>query len=124
MIPVEIVQRDLLIIGGGAAALKAALEARKWCDCVMMVYKRHNQKIVGAIGVNLVRNEFVFMVVIDSALLREGSRGAHYRSDLPESDDERWLGINILEKNGELIFKFKPLKTKGGKSIKGTLKHH
>ena len=30
-------------------------------------------------------------LVTRSALERRESRGAHYRSDFPESDDERWL---------------------------------
>ena len=33
----------------------------------------------------------VARVVVASALHREESRGAHHRSDFPESDDERWL---------------------------------
>jgi succinate dehydrogenase / fumarate reductase, flavoprotein subunit len=32
--------------------------------------------------------------IIRSALMREESRGAHYRSDFPRLDDERWK-VNI-----------------------------
>jgi succinate dehydrogenase/fumarate reductase flavoprotein subunit len=33
----------------------------------------------------------VARLIVESALLRDESRGAHFRSDFPERDDERWL---------------------------------
>ncbi len=33
----------------------------------------------------------VARVMVESALIREESRGSHYRSDFPEQDDQRWL---------------------------------
>ena len=38
-------------------------------------------------------------LVIDSALKREESRGAHYRSDFSETDDEKWKKNIIVIKN-------------------------
>jgi fumarate reductase (CoM/CoB) subunit A len=37
-------------------------------------------------------------MIIRSALLREESRGAHYRSDFPQTDDQRWMGNIFLKK--------------------------
>ncbi|MDH4281326.1 MAG: FAD-dependent oxidoreductase [Myxococcales bacterium] len=39
----------------------------------------------------------VARLVVESALLREESRGAHYRSDFPNRDDESWLRSVIVQ---------------------------
>jgi succinate dehydrogenase/fumarate reductase flavoprotein subunit len=36
--------------------------------------------------------------IIRSALMRQESRGAHYRSDFPKLDDEKWM-VNIYCRN-------------------------
>jgi len=41
----------------------------------------------------------VCRLVVNSAYHREESRGAHYREDFPETDNERWLK-NIYQKKG------------------------
>ena len=47
------------------------------------------------------------------ALMRTESRGAHYRSDYPDTDDEHWLR-NILVKleNGRDVFRTEPVELK------------
>jgi succinate dehydrogenase/fumarate reductase flavoprotein subunit len=35
--------------------------------------------------------------IIRSALMRQGSRGAHYRSDFPKIDNEKWLVYTRVE---------------------------
>jgi succinate dehydrogenase/fumarate reductase flavoprotein subunit len=39
--------------------------------------------------------------IIRSALMRQESRGAHYRSDFPKLDDERWKVNIYCRKEGE-----------------------
>lgn len=38
--------------------------------------------------------------VVKSALLREESRGAHFRTDHPRRDDENWLANVVIRKGG------------------------
>lgn len=52
-------------------------------------------------------------VVIEGALLREESRGAHYRRDFPKRDDENWLKHTITtydQKEDKPKLDYKPVK--------------
>jgi len=45
-------------------------------------------------------------LVTDSALMREESRGAHYRSDFSKTDDEKWKrNIIVCKKNDDTEMK-------------------
>ena len=48
--------------------------------------------------------------ILASALMREESRGAHFRTDFPKQDDRNWLGNVYTALNGrQLKAEFKPL---------------
>ena len=49
-------------------------------------------------------------VLVESALQREESRGAHYREDFPHRDDANWLKHTLAYKGEQGInFKYKPV---------------
>jgi succinate dehydrogenase/fumarate reductase flavoprotein subunit len=50
-------------------------------------------------------------MVTRSALMREESRGAHYRLDRPYRDDRNWLNnIFLSEKRGGMAFRKEPIR--------------
>lgn len=44
----------------------------------------------------------VATLIARSALWREESRGAHFRQDFPERDDERWKGHSIIQRDADI----------------------
>jgi len=49
-------------------------------------------------------------VVVAGAILRQESRGAHYRTDFPKRDDSNWLKHTLAwRKEGKIVFDFKPV---------------
>lgn len=49
-------------------------------------------------------------MIVRSALLRKESRGAHFRKDFPEIDDQNWKGNVFLQKSKEgMRLEFRPL---------------
>jgi succinate dehydrogenase/fumarate reductase flavoprotein subunit len=62
-------------------------------------------------ALDLVNQLTVARTIVASALAREESRGAHFRSDFPESDDERWLRYAVVRRGvgGEPEVEFRPV---------------
>jgi succinate dehydrogenase/fumarate reductase flavoprotein subunit len=52
-------------------------------------------------ALDLANQVLVARLVTESALLREESRGAHYRSDFPDTDDGTWLRYIALRDGGD-----------------------
>ena len=54
----------------------------------------------------------VARAMVESALVREESRGSHFRSDFPEQDDERWLRFIVAKKqtDGRVRIDLRPVK--------------
>ena len=49
-------------------------------------------------------------MVVRSAILRQESRGAHFRKDFPETDDQKWKGNIFLQKSEDgMNLEFRPL---------------
>jgi fumarate reductase (CoM/CoB) subunit A len=52
-------------------------------------------------------------MITRSALLRQESRGAHFRKDFPKTDDQKWKGNIFLKKSTEgMNLEFRPLRGK------------
>jgi len=49
-------------------------------------------------------------IIVEGALNREESRGAHYRVDFPKRDDKKWLRHTLAwKRDGKIEFDFKPV---------------
>jgi succinate dehydrogenase / fumarate reductase flavoprotein subunit len=99
----EAIETDVLIIGGGIAGSRAAIEA-----------KRNNAHVLmGQMSTNIKSGKFnhemreavefrhmltVSEMIVRSSLMRKESRNRFQRSDYPEQDDENWLKHILVEK--------------------------
>jgi len=49
-------------------------------------------------------------MIVGSAIIRQESRGAHFRRDFPKIDDQNWKGNIFLQKAEDgMSFEFRPL---------------
>jgi len=51
----------------------------------------------------------VARAILISALTRQESRGAHYRTDFSQRDDQNWLGNVVVKGGADMTVKFEPL---------------
>jgi len=78
--------------------------------CIMDSKTRYNREWVEALEIeNLVT---VAEMVARAALMREESRGAHYRRDFPKTDNQNWfVNIVIRQERGRMVFEKVPVVT-------------
>jgi succinate dehydrogenase / fumarate reductase flavoprotein subunit len=70
--------------------------------------KRFNYELEEALELNNMLK--LSEVIVYSALQREESRGAHYRNDFPERDDEAWLKHTLVfQTSTGLLTQYKPV---------------
>ncbi|MEE3418962.1 MAG: fumarate reductase/succinate dehydrogenase flavoprotein subunit, partial [Methanosphaera sp.] len=63
-------------------------------------FKEYNNNLITALEViSMIK---LAKLIVESALLRKESRGAHYRIDYPEKNDKEYLKSFVLNKNGEV----------------------
>lgn len=87
-------------------ALEELLQWRK--EKLPEVSVRNSKELLGKMeGENAL---WVGEMIIRSALMREESRGAHFRKDFPKSDDQKWKGNIFLQKSATgMQLEFRPL---------------
>ena len=85
---------DVLIIGGGSAGLRAAIGAHDAAANVIIISRSKRGDPHTIITWQVKSSLVACEAIIRSALMRQESRGAHYRYDFPKLDDEGFK-INI-----------------------------
>jgi len=111
----EIAGEKVGVLRSGAA-LREAVERLEQLrvDALPRVYcrakdRRYNREWVECLQVENMLT--TLRTIAHSALLREESRGAHYRRDFPETDNARWLCNTVIRQRGdELELKTSPIR--------------
>jgi succinate dehydrogenase / fumarate reductase, flavoprotein subunit len=94
-------------------------------DSIMKEFKINDDGAENVVLTSQVKSSLVVCeAIIRSALMRQESRGAHYRSDFPKLDEEKWnCNIYCSREGGEMILsKMRVKEIKG--PLAGMLKEH
>jgi len=95
----QIMQDHLFIIRGRDGLSQAIKEIRAIKKEVSRIsvppFKRFNLEWIRAIEFSLMIE--VAEIVVESGLVREESRGFHYREDFPKEDNEKWLRHTVVK---------------------------
>jgi len=76
--------------------------------CVMDNKTRYNREWIEALEIENLVN--VAEMVAKAALIREESRGAHFRRDFPKTDNQNWfVNIVIQQEDGKMTFQRAPV---------------
>ncbi len=77
----------------------------RWDDCTVADSSPHaNQEIV---FIRELRDQLLMAkVIVMGAIARDESRGAHYKPDFPERNDEQWLKTTVAEFDGDRLPQF------------------
>ena len=72
-----------------------------------MLFSDNNELVEAVETSNMIETA---QIVTRAALLREESRGGHYREDFPKIDDKNWLkNIAVKKEGGEMRFTTTPI---------------
>jgi succinate dehydrogenase / fumarate reductase flavoprotein subunit len=111
---VGIIREEIKLRNG----LKRILELKKDFNSEDNILKEFNIDDENIVLTSEVKSSLVVCeAIIRSALMRQESRGAHYRSDFPKLDDEKWKVNIYCRKEGKEMVLFKD----NVKEIKGPL---
>lgn len=100
----KVMWENVAIIRDEEGLLKAQKELdileEKTHDMDIKSFKEYNQGLM--VGLEVISMIKLAKLIVKSALLRKESRGAHFRSDYPELNDDEYLKSFILNKDKEV----------------------
>jgi L-aspartate oxidase len=85
-----------------ASTLEVGLQAQAQCEAGLADFARRGKMTRSLFEARCMAR--VARAILCSALAREESRGAHFRSDFPHRDDQHFQKHSVFGKNGDISF--------------------